>query len=323
MSKLAAVTGATGFVGSHLVHRLAEAGWAVRILTRRMPTAALTPKAPLEIVLGDLADGDALRRLVGGADAVIHVAGIGKARTSGEFFETNVQGTAAVVAALDAAAPKARVIHISSLAAREPGLSPYCASKRGGEDAIERIATRQSLTILRPPAIYGPGDTEILPMFKAASAGICAYPGNAGTRVSLIHIDDLTAAVVWAAEATALPESRYELDDRHPDGYSWPQMRDALATTFGRKIRLIRIARAPMAGIAGLVELHRRLGGPLHVLSLAKLGELYHRDWVVHGPLIPGWEPRVDLVSGFRDTVKWYRAKGWLKPAVNQNPQKN
>jgi nucleoside-diphosphate-sugar epimerase len=313
MSKLAAVTGATGFVGSHLVHRLAEAGWAVRILTRRMPTAALTPKAPLEIVLGDLADGDALRRLVAGADAVIHVAGIVKARHAAEFFTANVQGTAAVTAALDAAAPKARVIHISSLAAREPELSPYCASKRGGEEAIERIATRQPLTILRPPAIYGPGDTEILPMFKAASAGVCAYPGNPGARISLIHIADLTAAVVRAAEAAALPELRYELDDRHPGGYSWPQLRDTLAATFDRKVRLIRIARPPMAGIAGLVELHRRIGGPLHVLSLAKLGELYHSDWVVQGPLLPGWDPRVDLSSGFRDTVKWYRAEGWLR----------
>jgi nucleoside-diphosphate-sugar epimerase len=313
MTRLAAVTGATGFVGSHLVHRLAESGWAIRILTRRMPTAALTPKAPLGIVLGDLADGDALRRLVDGADAVIHVAGIVKARTSAEFFTVNVQGTAAVAAALDAAAPKARVIHISSLAAREPKLSPYCASKRGGEEAIERIATRQRLTILRPPAIYGPGDTEILPLFKAASAGLCAYPGNPGTRVSLIHIGDLTAAIVRAAEAPSLPELRYELDDRHPDGYSWPQLRDALAATFDRKVRLVRIARPPMAGIAGLVELHRRFGGPLHVLSLTKLGELYHSDWVAQGPLIPGWEPRVDLASGFRDTVKWYRAEGWLR----------
>jgi nucleoside-diphosphate-sugar epimerase len=219
-----------------------------------------------------------------------------------------------MTAALDAAAPKARVIHISSLAAREPGLSPYCASKRRGEEAIERIAARQPLTILRPPAIYGPGDTEILPMFKAAAAGVCAYPGNPGARVSLIHIDDLTAAVAKTAEAPTLPELRYELDDRHPDGYSWPEVRDTLAATFGRKVRLIRIARQPMAGIAALVELHRRLGGPLHVLSFEKLGELYHSDWVANGPPIPGWQPRVDLLSGFRDAVEWYRAKGWLKP---------
>jgi 2-alkyl-3-oxoalkanoate reductase len=317
MAKLAAVTGATGFVGSHLVPRLAEAGWSVRILTRRMPAAALIAKTPLEIALGDLADPEALRRLVAGADAVIHVAGIVKARHAREFFAANVQGTAAIVAALDAAAPRSRVVHISSLAAREPRLSPYCASKHGGEEAIERIAGRQPLTILRPPAIYGPGDAEILPMFKAAALGLCAYPGRRDGRVSLIHVEDFAAAIVQAADAPELPELRYELDDGHPGGYSWPEIRSALAAVFERRIRLIRIPRAPMAGIAALAELQRRLGGELTALCLAKVPELYHRDWAVQGPPLPGWRPRVDLASGFRDAVNWYRARGWLKPRVN------
>jgi len=322
-AKLAAVTGATGFVGTRLVHRLIEAGWSVRILTRRMPTAALTPKAPLEIVLGDLADGAALRRLVAGADAVIHVAGIIKARHRTEFFAANVEGTAAVVAALDGAAPNARLIHISSLAAREPDLSPYCASKRGGEAAVERIAQRQPVTIFRPPAIYGPGDVEILTMFKAASSGICPYPGSKGMRVSLIHVDDFAAAIVRAADGQPggpnLPDLRYEIDDGHQaggsGGYSWPEIRSALEATLGRHIRLVRVPRPAMTGIAGLVEVHRRLGGALSVLCLDKVPELYHRDWAVHGPRLPGWQPRFDLASGFRDTVNWYRAKGWLDPA--------
>jgi nucleoside-diphosphate-sugar epimerase len=315
MPRLAAVTGATGFVGTHLVHRLAEAGWSVRILTRRMPTAALAPNRSLEIVLGDLADADALRRLVAGADAVIHVAGIVKARHSRDFFAANVQGTAAVVAALDAAAPRTRVIHVSSLAAREPRLSPYCASKHGGEEVVERIAVRQPVTILRPPAIYGPGDAEILPMFKAAAVGFCAYPGARGGRVSLLHVADFAAAIVQAAEAAELPELRYELDDAHPRGYSWTEIRGALETVLGRRLRLIRLSRPPMLGIAALAELNRRLGGELTALCLAKLPELYHRDWVVNGPRLPGWEPRVDLVAGFGDTVNWYRAKGWLTPS--------
>jgi len=314
-AKLAAVTGATGFVGTRLVHHLIEAGWSARILTRRMPTAALTPKAPIDIVLGDLSDADALRRLVTGADAVIHVAGIIRARDRAEFFQANVEGTAAVVAALDAAAPKARVIHVSSLAAREPSLSPYCASKHGGEEAIERIAGRQPVTIFRPPAIYGPGDAEILPMFKAASAGICPYPGSRGMRVSLIHVDDFVAGIVRAAEAPGLPDLRYEIDDGHPDGYSWPELRSTLAATVGRRVRLIRIPRSLMTGIAGLVELHRHVGGALTVLCLDKVPELYHRDWVVQGPRLPGWQPRFDLTSGFSDTVNWYRAKGWLDPS--------
>ena len=314
MTKLAAVTGATGFVGTRLIPRLIESGWSVRILTRRMPTAVLHPQVPIEIVLGDLSDGDALRRLVTGADAVIHVAGIIKARHRAEFFAANVDGTAALVAALDAAARSTRLIHISSLAAREPRLSPYCASKRGGEQVVERIAGRQAVTIFRPPAIYGPGDTEILPMFKAAFAGFCPYPASKGARVSLIHVDDFAAAIVRAAESTALPDLRYEIDDGHPEGYSWPGLQATLAATVGRPVRLLRVPRPAMVGVAGLVELHRRLGGALSVLCFDKLGELYHADWAVHGPRLPGWQPRFDLASGFSDTVNWYRGKGWLGP---------
>jgi nucleoside-diphosphate-sugar epimerase len=315
MRKVVAVTGATGFVGSHLIHRLAETGWTIRILARRMPSAALTPKAPLEIVLGDLADADALRRLAEGADTVIHLAGIVKARHRAEFARVNAAGTEAVVAALSDAAPRARLVHVSSLAAREPALSPYCRSKRDGEAAVERIADRQPVTILRPPAIYGPGDVEILPLFKAALRGLCPYPGRADGRVSLIHVADFAQAVVKTAEAAALPDLRYEIDDGHPAGYGWPEIAAALGETFGRKVRLVRVPRPAMLGIAGLVEAHRRLGGELTALCLDKLRELYHPDWVVHGPRLPVWQAGVDLVAGFRETVAWYRAKQWLKPA--------
>jgi nucleoside-diphosphate-sugar epimerase len=314
MARLAAVTGATGFVGTRLVQRLIESGWSVRILTRRMPTAALTPKAPLEIVLGDLSDPAALRRLVSAADAVIHVAGIIRARHAAEFFAANVGGTEALVAALDAAAPNTRLIHVSSLAAREPGLSPYCASKRGGEDVVARLAGRQPVTIFRPPAIYGPGDLEILPMFKAAASGICPYPGSPGMRVSLIHVDDFAAAIVAAAAAPGTPDLRYEIDDGHPGGYAWPEIRSTLENTVGHRVRLIRLPRPALVAVAGLVEVHRRLGGALSVLCLDKVPELYHRDWAVHGPRFPGWLPRFDLASGFSDTVNWYRGKGWLDP---------
>src|SRR4051812_19086294 len=113
MSKLVAVTGATGFVGSHVIRRFSAAGHRVRILARRMPITALTPDRPLEVVLGDLDDHLALERLVGGADAVIHVAGIIKARRAAEFFRVNVDGTRNLAAALATVAPETRVIHVS------------------------------------------------------------------------------------------------------------------------------------------------------------------------------------------------------------------
>jgi nucleoside-diphosphate-sugar epimerase len=313
MPRLVAVTGATGFVGSHLVRRLASSGWSIRILTRRMPTAALTPNTTLDLVLGDLDDGDALRRLVSGVDAVVHVAGIVKARHPQDFQRINAQGTRNLVDALSTAAPRNRLIHISSLAAREPQLSPYAASKRAGEDIVAAIADRQPVTILRPPAIYGPGDREILPMFQAASRGLCPYPGPKAMRVSLIHVADLAAAIAAALERPALPERLYEVDDGHPGGYDWAEIAGALSAAIGRPVRRLRIPRSVMAGVAGLAELRRALGGEITVLGFAKLPELYHQDWATHGPRLEGWKAGFDLESGFRDTVAWYARRHWLR----------
>jgi nucleoside-diphosphate-sugar epimerase len=312
--KRVAVTGATGFVGSHVIRRLVAAGHPVRILARRMPITALTPEKPLEVVLGDLDDQAALHRLVDGVDAVIHLAGVIKARHAIEFHKVNVEGTRHVAAALAAASPDLRVVHVSSLAAREPDLSPYCASKRGGEDAIQALPNPARLTILRPPAVYGPGDAEIFPLFKAASLGLCAYPAARGCRVSLIHGADLAAAIVAAAEA-ALPDPVYELDDGHAGGYAWAEIGAGLSAALGRSVRMIRVPRPALTGITLGVELHRRVAGSLTALSLAKLPELYHPDWAARGPRLEartGWKPAFDITRGFADTLAWYRAMGWL-----------
>ena len=310
-----AVTGATGFVGSHVIRRLTAQGHQVRILARRMPIKALTPDKPLEVVLGDLDDKSALQRLVGGVDAVIHVAGIIKARHIREFHKVNVEGTRHVADALAEVSADVRVIHVSSLAAREPDLSPYCASKRGGEEAIKAIPNPGRLTIIRPPAVYGPGDSEIFPMFKAASIGLCAYPGRQQSRVSLIHGADLATAIVAATEASRL-DPIYELDDGHAGGYAWGEIGAGLSVALDRPVRMIRIPRPVLTTIAAGVELHRRLAGSLTALSFAKVPELYHADWAAQGPRLEaktGWKPAFDLTKGFADTLAWYRAIGWLR----------
>ena len=315
MSMRVAVTGATGFVGSHVIRRLTAAGHQVRILARRMPITALTPDRPLEVVLGDLDDLPALHRLVDGVDAVIHVAGVIKARHAAEFHRVNVEGTRHVAAALAEVSSDLRVIHVSSLAAREPGLSPYCASKRGGEEAIRALPNPARLTILRPPAVYGPGDAEIFPMFKAASLGFCTYPAARHGRVSLIHGADLAAAIVAAAETT-LPDPVYELDDGHAGGYAWTEIGEGLSAALGRPVRMIRVPRPVLTAIALGVETHRRVAGSLTALSLAKVPELYHGDWAAQGPrleALTGWKPMFDLSDGFADTLAWYRAMAWLR----------
>jgi len=315
MTRTLLLTGATGFVGSHVIRRLTANGHQVRILARRMPITALTPEKPLEVVLGDLDDQAALQRLVRDVDAVVHVAGIIKARDAAEFHKVNVEGTRHVAAALAEVSPALRVIHVSSLAAREPALSPYCASKRGGEDAIASIANPVRLTILRPPAVYGPGDSEIFPMFKAAALGFCTYPAARTTRVSLIHGGDLAGAIVAAID-TRLPEPLYELDDGHAGGYSWAEIGAGLSAALQRPVRMIRVPRPALVAIAAGVEVHRRVAGSLTALGLAKVPELYHPDWVARGPRLETgtpWKPAFNIAAGFADTLAWYRAIGWLR----------
>ena len=309
MVRLVAVTGATGFVGSRIVRALTGSGWQVRILARHMPTAALSPGACLEVVLGDLTDQSALQTLVRNADLVIHVAGIVKARHPADFRAVNEGGTIGVLTALATANPTARLIHISSITAREPQLSPYAASKNAGEAAVERLAGGRNWVILRPPAVYGPGDLEILPLFKAAATGFCPYPAAPNARVSLIHVDDLAGAVTALAAASAWPGRRYEVSDGQDHG--WDSILDALADAIGRSVKGYRLPKPLLYPIAGASQLLQAIRGNIRVLSLAKIPELYHPDWVAHGPQLRdeiGFRAKFNLAAGFRDTVDWYRS---------------
>ena len=313
MAGLVAVTGATGFVGSRIVRALAGSGWQVRILARHMPTAALSRKTCLDVVLGDLNDSAALQALVKDADLVIHVAGIVKARHPGDFQTVNAGGTIKLLEALNAANPTARLIHISSITAREPQLSPYAASKAAGEAAVERLAGARKSVILRPPAVYGPGDLEILPLFKAAATGFCPYPAAPDARVSVIHVEDLARAVAALANAATWPAARYEVDDGR--SYSWDEILTALGKALGRSVTGFRLPCPLLYPIAAASQLAQALTGEQRVLSLAKIPELYHPDWVAKGPSLQrdlGFRPEQGLNYGFQNTVAWYRANSLI-----------
>ena len=172
MTRTVAVTGATGFIGSHVVGRLGRAGWRVRILTRRVPASAQFADVAVEAVIGTLEDGRAVARLVRGADAVVHAAGRIKARSHAEFFAANATGTRLLVEAAIAAGHRPRFVLLSSIAARQPQVSDYAASKLAGEAELTRLDDELPWSILRPPAVYGPGDRETLAFFRALRMGV-------------------------------------------------------------------------------------------------------------------------------------------------------
>jgi nucleoside-diphosphate-sugar epimerase len=312
---LVALTGATGFVGAETVRHLAKAGWRVRILARRMPQAALMPDHQIEVVLGDLDDLTSLKRLVSGCDAIVHSAGLVRALRPLDFFQVNEGGTVRLLQAAAEKAPDARFVQISSLAAREPLLSPYAASKRAAEDKLAAFAGARDWIALRPAAVYGPGDHELLPLFKAAKLGLLAYPASPEARVSTLHVSDLAAAVTAILATPFWPHRIVELDDAHQGGHSWPEINHILGLCFGRQPFSCRLPRPLMALVAGGMTFVSRLTKNPQVLSSDKVSELYHPDWVASGPRLAdftAWQPRFDLASGFADTLAWYRSKSLL-----------
>lgn len=308
MSKLVAVTGATGFVGPHLISALARRGWRLRLLVRRWSPLPSLAGVDAEIVLGDVLSEPALRALVRGADAVVHAAGLIKARTPADFLPIN-RDSAALLSAL---APEATLVLLSSLAAREPQLSAYGASKRAGEVAV---ATRSGpwLTV-RAPAVYGPGDRETLAYFRFVKYGLAPQPSISSARLSLIHVSDLAEALALAVERP--PErSIYEVDDGTAGAYSYVDMARAAGAALGRQPWQVKVPRPLMAGIAAWNGLRQSLGGPTQILTQGKVAEIFHEDWSVRDRRLAaatGFQPQYDLTAGFRDTVQWYRSRAWL-----------
>jgi nucleoside-diphosphate-sugar epimerase len=307
--RIAAVTGATGFLGRRLVPALVERGWQVRALTRSRPPAGLWGEAAVDIVRGDLADADALASLTDGAQAVIHAAGLIKARTRAEFFAANAEGAQRVAQA----AGEARMLLISSLAAREPALSDYAASKRAGEEAARMIAGGR-LTVVRPPAIYGPGDRETLGLFRlAAQSPVLALPGPATARLALAHVDDVVATILALMEHPAPPASA-TVPGARPEGYGWREIFQAAAAAVGARPALAAAPRWLVGAAGGVSELAGAFTRDAPIFTRGKAREILHPDWSVSpAEQAPDAPPaRFDLASGFADTVAWYRAHGWL-----------
>lgn len=313
---LLALTGATGFVGSHLIEHFAAKGWRIRALVRRWPPPnGIGASVPVERIEGDLAAPDSLARLLDGADAIVHAAGLIKARDKADLFRANRDLAGRFAAAAAKHAPKAQFLLLSSLAAREPQLSAYAASKRAGETAVGDALGGAGPVILRPPAVYGPGDRETLRLFAMAVRGRIVTPAGASARLGFIAVADLAAAVEAALVTTAARGRTFACDDGNVQGYGW----DALVRLAGEAVghHVVRFAVPGWAVLtAGAVgsALHRLgLGDPQ--LSLGKVREILHGEWRGDNPpltALTGWRPHIAAARGFAETVAWYRRNNWL-----------
>ncbi|MEM6579865.1 MAG: SDR family NAD(P)-dependent oxidoreductase [Pseudomonadota bacterium] len=297
---LIAVTGASGFIGSALCATLRQQGYRVRALVRRPEHSPQLAEWGVDILRGDVADAPQVAALVANSQAVVHCAGVVRGRCQHDFDRVNVDGTQRLVDAISSAPVTPRLLLVSSLAAREPDLSWYAASKAASE-AILRAQTGIPWLIIRPPAVYGPGDKEMLPIFQAMEKGIAPVPGAVTQRTSLIHITDLVKAMIASLQSDIAVHQVFSLCDDRENGYSWTEMADIAAAVYGRKVRLWRVPAWLLNSIATLNVQLARLSKRAPMLTPAKLRELRHPDWVVDNHLITqltGWTPRIGLEKG-------------------------
>lgn len=312
MPATVALTGGTGFVGAAIARHLAAGGYRLRLLARR-PGAVGDLGPDAEIVHGALEEEDSLARLVDGAEMVVHAAGAIKAIAAADFARVNRVGSAAIAAAARTAGAR-RLVLISSLAARSPLLSAYAASKRAGEREVA-LRFGPGAAILRPPVVYGPGDRETLPMFRAARHGVFLIPGPSEARLSFIHVADLASAVAACLAATVPPAGLFEIDDGKAGGYGWPEVASALGAAVGRRVRSVRIPPPLLRLSASAALTLARLTGRARMLCPDKANELRHPDWVCRDGRLgeaTGWRATYGLEDGLRDAALWYRRHGML-----------
>ena len=285
--------------------RLIEAGWHVRALARRDQDEM----AGVTWVRGALDEPKSLFELCDGADSILHIAGVVNAPDAAGFEDANVTGTANMVAAAKAAGVK-RFIHVSSLSATKPALSQYGASKMRGEKLV--ATSLLDWTIVRPPGVYGPGDTEMLDIFRMAAKGLVLLPPRG--KISVIHVDDLArllAALVPPHEdATA---QIYEPDDGKAGGWTHSGFARAIGWGMGKRVTGLHAPRTLLFAAAYGDRLIRRGKAKL---TPDRASYLSHRDWRVDAHRRPPsalWRPQIKTREGVKETARWYRAQGWLK----------
>ena len=300
-----AVTGATGFVGQAVLDEAARRGLTIRALTRREQRE----RDGVTWIRGDLANHAALGELMQGAEAVMHIAGVVNAPDTAGFEAGNVQGTQAVVdAAL--AAGVGRFVCVSSIAAREPALSDYCRTKRAAEEIVK--AAPFDWTVIRPPAIFGPRDTEMFQLFRAARTGFLPMP-PAGGRASVIHVDDLARLLLDVVPTgETVSGAIYEPDDGAQRGWLHGDLARAIGLAMGRRVWA---ASMPQWVLFGAARLDKAVRGAGAKLTPDRARYMVHADWVSDpSRAVPSqlWQPQVDTHQGLADTAQWYRDQRWI-----------
>lgn len=306
MARSVALTGATGFIGSAIAGRLEAEGWHVKVLIRSSSDPTRLSGISTEQVIGTLEDRGALGRLVQGVEAVVHCAGVVRGLTQADFDRVNVRGLEHLLKAIRRCHPSPRFVFMSSLAAREPALSFYAASKRDAERVLEAEGNELPWVSFRPPAVYGPGDRELLPLFRWMARGVAPVLGLRDARFSLLYVADLAEAVVKWLDSPSIHSGMYELADGQPGGYTWRDVIDTIALLRRRRVFSVSIPSWFLNVLAVSNLLLVKISGAAPMLTPGKVRELRHLNWVGDNSALRDaihWNPHVSLEEGLRRTL--------------------
>jgi dihydroflavonol-4-reductase len=320
------LTGATGFVGGHLVDQLLAGGHQVTALVRTPAKASDLARRGVTLVQGDLNDLRALREGASTADAVFHLAALTGAVNEAEFLAANRDGTANVLQASAEAPTRPRLVYVSSMAAGGPSrrgapkrdatddhpVTMYGRSKLAGEARLR--ASAHPWVILRPPTVYGPRDRDnLLTIFKAARTGFAPVFGDGSMELSAIYVADLASACIAAATATGVPGGTFYVN--HPQVVTSAELVRRIGRTMGREVRLIGIPEPVARGILTLTGAAAALLQRKTILRADKANEFYQEAWTgdpAPFTALSGWTAGTDLDQGLARTLAFYREAAWL-----------
>lgn len=316
------VTGGTGFIGTHLVRRLLASGQAVRCLVRRQARPRNLP-AGAEAAYGDLSSGEGIQEALRGADTVIHLAGVTKALSPADYYTGNARATRNLAGALSG--HPTRLVHVSSLAAIGPSmdgnpvaedavphpLSHYGKSKLEAERAVRELAP--DAVIVRPPVVYGPGDTDVFQLLKSISKGLVIQIAGGERWFSAIYVKDLVDGLMVAADSTGGTGRAYFLAHAKPN--SWSQFGEAAARIMNRTPRVLKVPAAVARAAGWGAEIWSQITRKPGIVSREKVEEARCEFWtcdVRRAASELGFEAPTSLEQGLAETMAWYKEAGWL-----------
>lgn len=311
MDKRIALTGATGFVGKHLLKNLTNQGYKVKALTRNDQT----PVENVEWIKGDFENISAIKKLIHGTDIVINVAGLVKAKNNDEFLKANTTAISTLLNEINTQNISPHFIQISSLTARKPEISDYAMSKYKGEEILKSNNLNLNWTIIRPPAIYGPYDIETLKIFKLLKWRVALYPGSRLYRVSWIHIADLVSAISVLINNTSFFNKTLEIDDGHKSGYSHEEFFKTAAAAMNVTPINITTPKMILKLVGHTNNLLSYIFNYAPMVSAKKVNELCDPDWVCKKNdefNSKVWKPKYNLEKGLKETLDWYKTNNYF-----------